>query len=90
MVEIGDQIVLGVPRCRTIAEAHAVGFFIGALRELQKIGEFDCDNVELAGRMIAAMICEAALLLADAKHPAQLKRQIKTIVERILDCFRKG
>jgi len=82
--------VLGAPRCRAIAEAHAVGLFIGALRELQKIGEFDCDNVELAGRMIAAMICEAALLLADAKHPAQLKRQINTLVERILECFRKG
>ena len=39
------------------------------MRELQKIGQFDCDNVDLAGRMIAAMICEAALLLADAKHP---------------------
>ena len=82
--------VLGAPRCRAIAEAHAVGLFIGALRELQKIGEFDCDNVELAGRMIAAMICEAALLLADAKHPAQLKRQINTLIERILECFRKG
>lgn len=67
-----------------------MGLFIGALHELQKIGEFDCDNVELAGRMIAAMICEAALLLADAKHPAQLKRQINTLIERILECFRKG
>jgi AcrR family transcriptional regulator len=82
--------VLGASRCRAIAEAHAVGLFIAALRELQKIGQFNFENVELAGRMIAAMICEAALLLADAKHPAQLKRQINSIIERILDCFRKG
>jgi hypothetical protein len=60
------------------------------LRELQKIGQFDCDNVDLARRMIAAMICEAALLLADAKHPAQLKRQINTVIDRVLQCFRKG
>ena len=64
--------------------------FIGALRELQKIGEFDCDNVELAGRMIAAMICEAAFLLADAKHPAQVKRQINTVIDWVLECFRRG
>jgi AcrR family transcriptional regulator len=82
--------VLGASRCRAIAEAHAVGLFIGALRELQKIGQFDCDNVDLAGRMIAAMICEAALLLGDAKHPAQLKRQINTVIHRILKCFRRG
>jgi hypothetical protein len=42
------------------------------------------------GRLIAAMICEAALLLADAKHPAQLKGQISSIIELILDCFRTG
>jgi len=82
--------VLGASRCRAIAEANAVGLFIAALRELQKIGQFNFDNVELAGRMIAAMICEAALLLADAKHPAQLKRQINSVIERILDSFRKG
>jgi len=81
--------VLGSARCRAIAEAQAVGLFIGALRELQKIGQFNVENVELAGRMIAAMICEAALLLADAKHPAPLKRQINSVIERILDCFRK-
>jgi AcrR family transcriptional regulator len=82
--------VLGASRCRAIAEAHAVGLFIGALGELQKIGQFNFENVELAGRMIAAMICEAALLLADAKHPAPLKRQINSVIKRILDCFRKG
>jgi AcrR family transcriptional regulator len=81
--------VLGAARCQAIAEAHAVGLFIAALRELQKIGQFNFENVELAGRMIAAMICEAALLLADAKHPAQLKRQINLVIERVLDCFRQ-
>jgi hypothetical protein len=67
-----------------------MGLFIGGLRERQKIGQFDCNNVDLAGRIIAAMICEAALLLADAKHPAQLKRQINTVIDRVLECFRKG
>jgi len=80
--------VLGAARCREIGEGTAFGLLIGALRDLDKAGTYKLDNPHLAGRMIGTMICEAALLLGDAKRPVELKRQAVAIVERVLDAFR--
>lgn len=80
--------VLGTPRCREIEEASSIGLLIGAIGELKKAGLIDVPNAELAARMIGTMICEAALLLGDAKRPAELKRQAVATVARVLEAFR--
>ncbi len=76
--------VLGSKRCREIAQDYSIGLLIRALGELKATGAIEVENVEMAGRMIGAMICEAALLLEDVKRPKVLERQALEIVQRTL------
>jgi AcrR family transcriptional regulator len=76
--------VLGVTRCREIADAHVFGLFIGALGELRKAGKFDFENTHLAGHMIGAMICEAAQLLPGSTEEGELKRDAGALMLRVL------
>lgn len=79
---------LGAARCREIGEAYPFGLMINALTDLKAAGRIEVADPRLAGRMIGAMICEAALLLTDASDPAALKRDADAIVERTLGAFR--
>jgi AcrR family transcriptional regulator len=79
--------VLGTVRCREIEEAHAFGLLIAAISAQQASGAFKTDNAYLAARMVGTMMCEAALLLGDAKRPAEMKRQVVATVERVLAAF---
>ena len=79
--------VLGTARCREIEEAYAFGLLIAAVSAQQASGAFKTDNAYLAARMVGTMMCEAALLLGDAKRPAEMKRQAVATVERVLAAF---
>jgi AcrR family transcriptional regulator len=79
--------VLGSARCREIGEAYPYGLLIGALRALQQAGQFEADDVYLAGRMIGAMICEAALLMGTSEAPDRMKTQANAIVDKVIGAF---
>jgi AcrR family transcriptional regulator len=79
---------LGSVRCREIGEAYPFGLMINALGDLKAAGVIEVGDPRLAGRMIGAMICEAALLLTDSADSAALKREADAIVERTLGMFR--
>lgn len=80
--------VLGSARSHQIEDDYALGGMIKAMIELKRRGELDVGDPWLAGRMIARMICEAALLLSGSDEPAKLRRDAIGIVERTLGAFR--
>jgi AcrR family transcriptional regulator len=80
--------VLGSARCREIEDQSAVGLMVGAMVEMQRGGELDVGEPSLAARMVASMICEAALLLEDGKGRLALRRAAGKIVDRVLASFR--
>ncbi len=82
--------VLGLARHREIDAAYPLGLLTGALKALRKAGGLDFENVELLASLLAAMECQAALLMADAKEPSKLKAQALQAIDRTLDAFRRN
>ena len=76
--------VLGLARCRRIEEQFTIGLMMGAFADLRAAGEINVDDPNLAARMIAAMICQAALMLVDAADAPQMRRSALNLIERML------
>lgn len=81
--------VLGPARYREIDDAHPVGLVIASLKALKKRGLLASSDPELLARMVSAMACEAATLMAGADNPAKLKKDVGGIVHLALKPFRK-
>jgi hypothetical protein len=79
--------ILGGTRCREIGERYPFGLLISAFAELKKAGRLDVGDDYLAARMIGNMICEASLLMGDAKQPAAVKTQALDILGRVMRGF---
>ena len=79
--------ILGSTRCREIGERYPFGLLISAFAELQKAGRLDVEGDYLAARMIGNMICEASMLMGDAKQPAAVKTQALAILGRVMRAF---
>ena len=80
--------VLGSKRCREIEDQTAVGLMVRAMVELKRFGELAVDDAALAARLIASLICEVALLLADSTDRKSLRSAANKIVDRVLTAFR--
>lgn len=87
VIEAGPA-VLGSARSHEIEDAHALGGMIRAMIELKRQGKLSVGDPWLAGRMIARMICEAALLVSASEEPENLRRSAIGIVQRTLNAFR--
>lgn len=79
--------VLGAARCREIEDESVIGALITALRARHEAGRFDAPDPRLAARMIARMLCEAALQLPTAKDPTRMRRDALEVVGRVLATF---
>ena len=80
--------VLGSKRCREIEDQTAVGLMVRAMVELKRQGELEVEDPALAARMIASMICEVALLLADSTDRKSVRNAANKVVDRVLTAFR--
>ncbi len=81
--------ILGRKRYQEIDEAYPLGLLIATLMSLRRDGELIFDDPDLLSRMLAAMICEVAQLLADSETPHTLKPRVAEALERILGAFRR-
>jgi AcrR family transcriptional regulator len=79
--------VLGSRRCREIGQTYAFGRLGQALSALKSAGLIDIENETLAGRMVGAMICEAALLLEDVENASKLEHQALEIIDRAFEAL---
>jgi AcrR family transcriptional regulator len=79
--------VLGAARCRVIEDRYAIGMMVAAISEMKAAGLFAASDPALAARMIAAMLCEAALLIGETEEPAPLRAAALEIVEQALGAF---
>jgi hypothetical protein len=61
---------------------------VRAMVELKRLGELAVEDAALAARMIAGLICEVALLLADSTDRKSLRSAANKIVDRVLTAFR--
>ncbi|MGR4862811.1 TetR/AcrR family transcriptional regulator [Caulobacter sp. LARHSG274] len=75
--------VLGAARCRAIEDRYAIGMMVAAISDLHAAGRFQAADPALAARMIAAMLCEAALLIGEAEDPKPLRAATLETVERV-------
>lgn len=81
--------VLGDARYREIDEANALGLLIAELAALKQAALIQSADVDLLGRMIAAAVCEVALLLSTAERPDKLKQSASDAIGRMLEGFRR-
>ncbi len=79
--------VLGAARCREIEDRHAIGMMIAAISAMAEAGRFQAADPALTARMIAAMLCEAALLIGEAADPRPLREASLDVVERVFAAF---
>lgn len=79
---------LGMTRFREIDDA-ALSSFHRAIAALRDRGEIDFANAALLTRLLAALVWEAAMLLAEAKEPQRLREQALAAIYRVVDAFRK-
>ena len=80
--------VLGAQRCREIEDESAIGMMIAAVTELKRLKLLEVRNAEMAARMVAAMICKAALLIGDAPRPTEFKRDAIGLAQRFLESLK--
>jgi AcrR family transcriptional regulator len=81
--------ILGRRRYQEIDAAYPLGLMIATLKSLRRDGELAFDDPDLLSRMISAMICEVAQLLADAATPELLKPRVDEALDRVLGAFRR-
>lgn len=81
--------ILGRKRYQEIDEAYPLGLMTATLMSLRRAGELTFDDPDLLSRMISAMICEVAQLLADTETPETLKPRVQEALDRILAAFRR-
>ncbi|HKU99487.1 MAG TPA: helix-turn-helix domain-containing protein [Vineibacter sp.] len=81
--------ILGRKRYQEIDEAYPLGLMTATLMSLRRAGELTFDDPDLLSRMISAMICEVAQLLADSETPETLKPHVQEALDRILAAFRR-
>jgi AcrR family transcriptional regulator len=79
--------VLGIARARAIDEQSSMALLIMTLEALRQAGELDCEQSDLFGHMLGAMICEVALLLPDSESPGQMREQAQEVIRKVLDTF---
>jgi AcrR family transcriptional regulator len=79
---------LGMARFREVDDA-ALSSFHRAIAALQQRGEIDFDNARILTRLLAALVWEAAMLLAEADEPQRLRAQALAAIYRTVDAFRK-
>ena len=89
LVILEAPAVLGRRRFQQIDEAWPLGLMIATLKSLARDGELAFADPDLLARMVSAMICEVAQLLADAGTPDALKPRVHEALERILGAFRR-
>jgi hypothetical protein len=81
--------VLGMTRFRELDDA-ALSSFRRAIASLRERGELDFANAALLTRLLAALVWETAMLMAEAKDPERLREQALAAIYRIVDGFRKA
>lgn len=79
---------LGMTRFREIDDA-ALSSFHRAIAALRDRGEIHFANAALLTRLLAALVWEAAMLLAETKEPQRLREQALAAIYRVVDAFRK-
>jgi AcrR family transcriptional regulator len=79
--------VLGAPRCREIEDGSVIGVMVAALQAWSEAGHFDPPDPKLAARMIAGMLCEAALQLPTAAKPARMRNDALETIRQVLAAF---
>lgn len=81
--------VLGMDRFREIDDA-ALASFHRAIAALRERGDIDFANAALLTRLLAALVWESAMLLAEAKEPERLRGQALEAIYRVVDAFRSA
>ena len=80
--------VLGMTRFRELDDA-ALSSFHRAIASLRERGEIDFADARLLTRLLAALVWETAMLMAEADDPERLRQQALAAIYRIVDGFRK-
>lgn len=80
---------LGMARFREIDDAGLAGFH-RAIAALRDRGEIDFANAALLTRLLAALVWETAMLLAESSEPQRLREQALAAIYRTVDAFRKN
>jgi AcrR family transcriptional regulator len=80
--------VLGMARFRELDDA-ALSSFRRAIASLHERGELDFANAALLTRLLAALVWETAMLMAEAKDPARLRQDGLAAIYKIVDGFRR-
>lgn len=79
---------LGMTRFRELDDAALLSFH-RAIASLRDRGEIDFADAHLLTRLLAALVWETAMLMAEADEPERLREQALAAIYRIVDGFRK-
>jgi AcrR family transcriptional regulator len=80
--------VLGEARSRAIEEAYPLALLTASLNALKRRGELACDDIDLLGRLVDAMICKLMVLLPEAEDPKDMRARGLKIIMSLLDGHR--
>jgi AcrR family transcriptional regulator len=84
IVVLEAPAVLGEARYREVEEAYPLALLRATLRSLERRGELRCDNVDLLGHMVDAMLCELAVTLPRAPDAKRLRQQGLEMIDALL------
>jgi len=82
--------VLGARRSQETDEAYRTPLLMASMKALKRDGEFVCEDIDLLGRRVGAMICKVGLMPPDADDQTTLKARCHDIIVALLERFRLG
>lgn len=80
--------VLGMARSREIEESLPLALLVATLSALRQRGELEPVDIDLLARMLDAMICKLAIMLADATEHRDLRLHGHAMIDVLLDAHR--
>ena len=87
---IDGPAVLGHGAWSDLVEQHGLGLLRTWLRRATDDGQIDPLPADPLARLLAALLGEASLYIAQAPHPAAARREAGATIDRILSGLRSG
>jgi len=82
-------VVLGLDRWRQLEQRHTAVLLTSVLEGLVKTGELTVERAQLLGNTLRGLMLEAAMTVAEAKHPARARRQLSAMIQTMVTSLRQ-
>src|SRR5581483_11041623 len=81
---LAAPVVLGLDAWREVEAKHTAPLLLGVLQRMVESGELEAERMPLLARTLRGMMLEAAMAVAESKHPQATRKALNEMVETMV------